>query len=289
MSFDPSRTRVALRSIEPVCAGALLCPEVVAAFEDLGLGLDGPSERNLVARTAPIGAVGVEVASAVIYNFNPEFIATVVPGVWQRAAPEVILDRQARAYSPVLAAALVPLGPAHVEELALLARTAGEAATRHLEGRPLFAGMASRPWPDEDHLAIWNAAKLLREHRGDGHIACLMIEGLTAIDALVVHAAYDGLPAAILRDSRRWGDPAWNAAVANLRRAGWLTPDDDLVLTDDGRRRRAWIETRTDELAAVSYEPLGADGVERMIELGSAMVETLVAAGLTYHPPTPAR
>ena len=125
-----------MRSIEPVGAGALLCPEVVTAFEELGLGLNDPSERNLVARTAPMGEVNAEVAVAVAYNFNPEFVATVVPGVWDRANPEVILQCQSQAYAPVLAAALAPLGQAHVAELSALARTAGSAATRALEGRP---------------------------------------------------------------------------------------------------------------------------------------------------------
>jgi hypothetical protein len=287
-TIDPSRTGPALRAIEPVGAGALLCPEVLAAFEALGLGLDDPSDRNLVARTAPIGPVGVDVAVAVTYNFNPEYLATVVPAVWERAAPAVILDAQMRAYAPVLARALAPLGDPHVDELASLARAAGDATKGSREGRPLFAGIASRPWPDEAPMVIWHAAKLLREHRGDGHIACLMVEGLDAVDALVVHAAYDGIPSALLRATRRWSEAVWDDHVDDLQRRGWLsgrTEQGEPVISDDGRARRAAIEARTDDLAASAFEPLGAAGMERMIELGAAMVDALVAAGLTYRPP----
>jgi hypothetical protein len=285
LTIDASRTRAALRSLEPAFGPAALVPEVVAAFDALGLGLDHMSKRNLVQRTAPIGPVSVEVAVSVVYNFNPDFIASVIPGVWKIAAPDVILDCQARAYSPVLEAALAPLGTAHVSELASLARIAAEAASERCEGRSLFAGMASQPWPDEDHLVIWNAAKLLREHRGDGHIAGLVIEGLSGIDALVVHAAYEGFPASMIRESRRWSESDWDDAAADLRQRGWLTDDAELVLTEDGRRRRAWIEARTDELAAAAYEPLGETGIDRLMELGAGMIEALAAAGLQYVPP----
>jgi hypothetical protein len=121
---------------------------------------------------------------------------------------------------------------------------------------------------------------LLREHRGDGHIAGLVIEGLRGIDALVIHAAYEGWPGELLRDSRTWDADSWNASVADLRRRGWLTDDATVTLTPWGRERRRWIEDRTDELAAVAYEPLGNEGIERMITLGAKMVAALGDAGL---------
>ncbi|MCM3921881.1 hypothetical protein ND748_09450, partial [Frankia sp. AiPs1] len=175
-----------------------------------------------------------------------------------------------------------------------LARTAGQAAAANREGRPLLAGLAALPWPREDHLVIWHAAKVLREHRGDGHIAGLVFEGLSGIDVLVIHAAYEGWPGELLRDSRRWDPPAWDASVASLRRRGWLaeaetpeptpepgpTPAVTPELTAQGRHRRRWIEDRTDELAALAYEPIGDAGMDRMIELGAKVVAALGAAGL---------
>ena len=181
----------------------------------------------------------------------------------------------------MLAAALAPLDPAELAELADLARAAGEAAATQREGRALFAGLVSLPWPGEDHGAIWHTAKLLREHRGDGHVATLVVEGLSGIDALVVHAAFDGLPADLLRQSRQWDEQSWEVAVLDLRRRGWLTDDDTVTLTPWGRERRQWMEERTDELAAAAYAPVGADGMERMIELGPKMTAALAEAGLS--------
>ena len=65
--------------------------------------------------------------------------------------------------------------------MAELAGLLREACTvlRAPEGRPLYAGHADLPWPDEPLLELWHAASLLREHRGDGHIAALLHAGLT--------------------------------------------------------------------------------------------------------------
>ena len=279
-TIDLSRVRPALQAIEPVFGAGVLSPAVLDALNGLGLELDGVAEVNLVTRSAPLGPISLDLAVATFYNPNPDYIATVIPRVWEKASPDEILAAQEAAFSPLLGEALSTLDPAELRELATLCRTAGDAAATNREGRALFAGMASRPWPTEDHLVIWNTAKLLREHRGDGHIACLVVEDLDAIDALVIHAAFDGFPAAALRGSRQWPEEPWDASVADLRERGWLTDDAEPTLSADGKRRRQDMEDRTDALAAVAYEPLGNDGMERMIELGGAMVAALGAAGL---------
>ncbi|KQC36696.1 SCO6745 family protein [Frankia sp. ACN1ag] len=282
--LDVARTRPALLAIEPTFGAGVLCPAVHAALHRLDLGLDDVAVVNLVTRAAPLGPAPADVVVATFYNVNPRLVASVIPAVWRKASPEAILAAQQAAFAPVLAAALAPIDPAELGELAELARAAGEAAAANREGRPLLAGLASLPWPREDPLVIWHAAKVLREHRGDGHIGGLVIEGLRGIDALVVHAAYEGWPGEALRDSRRWDAAAWDASVASLRRRGWLTeagtPESAPELTVQGRRRRRWIEDRTDELAALAYEPIGDAGMDRMIELGAKVVAALGAAGL---------
>ena len=121
---------------------------------------------------------------------------------------------------------------------------------------------------------------LAREHRGDGHIAALVVEGLGRVDVLVVHAAMLPGFADGLRRSRRWSIDVWNESMVSLRQRGWLTDDDDPTFTPEGRARRQWIEDRTDQLAAVAFDDIGADGVERLIELGSVYTDALKAAGL---------
>ena len=56
-----------------------------------------------------------------------------------------------------------------------------------VDGRPLYAGWASLDWPTEPHLRFWHALTLLREYRGDGHIAALQTAGLNGLDALITH------------------------------------------------------------------------------------------------------
>ncbi|EIV92579.1 hypothetical protein [Frankia sp. QA3] len=281
---DVTRTRPALLAIEPTFGAGVLCPAVHAALHRLDLGLDDVAVVNLVTRAAPLGPVPADVVVATFYNVSPRLVESVIPAVWRTASPEAILAAQQAAFAPVLAAALAPLDPTELGELAELARAASETAAANREGRPLLAGLASLPWPREDPLVIWHAAKMLREHRGDGHIAGLVTEGLRGIDALVIHAAYEGWPGEALRDSRHWDPPAWDASVANLRRRGWLTeaetPESTPKLTAQGRRRRRWIEDRTDELAALAYEPIGDAGMDRMIELGAKVVAALGDAGL---------
>ena len=78
-------------------------------------------------------------------------------------------------------------GSPEIEELAGLLREACSVLTP--EGRPLYAGHADQPWPEEPLLQVWHGATLLREHRGDGHIAVLVGTRLSGIEALQSHSA----------------------------------------------------------------------------------------------------
>jgi helix-turn-helix protein len=83
-------------------------------------------------------------------------------------------------------------------------------------GRPLFAAHASLEWPSEPHLQLWHAATLLREHRGDGHVAALQ------------------------RECRGGSVEEWDAAVLGLRERGLV--DDAGGFTHAGRALRDGIE-----------------------------------------------
>jgi hypothetical protein len=271
----PSTTRPALRGIESTFAAGVTHPAVGAALQRFDVRLDDVALVNLVTRSAPMGAVTAELVHATFYNANPDFITSIIPAIWDVAPPDALLAVQADAFAPVLGAAVSAMDAGELAELAELARTAGEAARAHRYGRALLAGLSGRPWPGPDHLDIWHAAKLLREHRGDGHVALLVAAGLSGVDALVVHAAYDGIPPDALRLSRRWNEDVWAASVEDLRVRGWLTDDALPTLTAEGRTWRKGIEDRTDELAAMAFAPLGQAGVDRMTELGQILTRVL--------------
>ena len=138
--------------------------------------------------------------------------------------------------------------------LAALVRDAAGACTP--EGRPLYAGHADLDWPEAPHLVMWHALTLLREHRGDGHIAALTSAGLSGIEALVTHSATGkGFLAAFARASRGWSQEEWDAAVGELAARGLLV--DECALTEAGQALRAQIEDDTDRMAAAPWQYLG--------------------------------
>ncbi len=162
-----------------------------------------------------------------------------------------------------------------IERAAELARSATEGCTA--AGRPLYAGHASLAWPVEPHLALWHAISLLREFRGDGHIACLVDAGLDGIDALVVHAASGDVPRAALQTSRGWDDAAWEASVGRLAARGLV--DDSGAFTEAGAALRQHIEDQTDALALAPWELLGEEGCDELRTLVRPLSKAIVASG----------
>jgi hypothetical protein len=143
-----------------------------------------------------------------------------------------------------------------------LARGLAERACANLDGRPLCAGHATLAWPDQPHLVLWHAQSILREFRGDAHVALLLTHGLSGIDALITHAAAGDVPAAVLRGSRGWSAEQWDGVVASMQSRGWLDSGggEGLAFSGWGKAQREEIEVQTDLLAAAPYEALGPDG-----------------------------
>src|SRR5207237_6424536 len=129
---------------------------------------------------------------------------------------------------------------------------------QHPSGKPLFAGHASLPWPDDPLLVLWHAQSLLREFRGDIHIAAMTAAGIDGCEALVTHAASGEIASNVLQMSRAWSDEGWGAAVESLRAKGHLDADGNF--TDAGRASRQWVEDETDAGAAIAYGAIGEDG-----------------------------
>jgi hypothetical protein len=160
-----------------------------------------------------------------------------------------------------------------------LARTAAEAATDFVEGRPLFAGHAQLDWPDEPHLVLWHAQTLLREYRGDGHIAALTTAGLSGVEALVVHAATGEVSASVLKATRAWSDDEWAAGVDLVRSRGWLADGDELRLSPAGAAHRQDVEDTTDRLSTDAYSVLGEDACAELRALARPFSQAIVSSG----------
>jgi hypothetical protein len=272
---DPVIARKLARTANPYASIIFLAPEAASAYAAAGLPA-GPM-GYFAGRAAPMGAVTAEVVIATFYNFQPELIRTCVPAAWSVAAPATILEYRLPAVTAALRRALgdaVLAGP-EVAEAAGLARTA--ALECRPEGRALFAGHLSLPWPDEPHLELWHALTLLREHRGDGHLMALQEAGYSGCEALVMHTAIGVLPAALAR-TRAWSAAQWAQAAASLRERGLI--DADEVATEAGRAHREAVEHQTDLLSLAPLEVLGETGSLRLRELIRPLSVTIADAGL---------
>ena len=168
-------------------------------------------------------------------------------------------------------------GP-HLDSAVELARPAYQAVGDSIAGRPLAAAHLALPWPDEPRVALWHAITVLREHRGDGHIACLTEAGIDGCEALVLHAAMGEIPRAGLQGTRQWPDDEWQAAVDRLASRGLV--DGAGAFTDVGRAWRQGIEVRTDQLAVTPWKAIGDEGCEALRNLVRPASKAIVAGGL---------
>jgi hypothetical protein len=261
------------RTANPYPSVVFLAPEAAAAYAAAGLAA-GPM-GYFAGRAAPMGPVPAEVVIATFYNFQPELIRSCIPAAWSLASPAAILEHRLVAVDAALRRMLgdqVVSGP-EVAEAARLATVAALACQP--EARALFAGHASLPWPDEPQLVLWHALTLLREHRGDGHLIALQAAGYSGCEALIMHMAIGGVPAAFV-GTRAWSAEQWAAAADQLRSRGLI--DSDEMATEAGLAHREAVEQQTDLLAMGPLEALGEQGCLRLRELIKPMSVTIAAS-----------
>lgn len=277
----PELARRAWRLAEPIHGMVYFAPEAIERYA--AIGLHGSRMGYFASRAAAFGPVGPNPVVATFYNFSPAVVARALPDAWSYADPGTVLAARHEAAGAALRRALGEAADApEVAELAELAGRAARRAGDHVEGRPLFAAHAALPWPDEPLLALWHAQTLLREYRGDGHVAALLMEGLSGIEALVLHVATGEYPAEMMRGSRGWTEREWADTVADLATRGLVDAptEGEPALTEAGRALRQRIEDRTDVLAAPAYAALGAEGTTRIGDLAGPLSRTIIAAGL---------
>ena len=223
------------RALEPVHAVTYFAPESQAACE--AIGTKGYWASYFALRAAPLGAAPAEIVAALFYNFHPGLVARSVPHVWSLASPERFLAVRLDTVDAALRRLLGPelLESAGVAEAAAIARAAAVAAP--MSGRPLGSANARLPWPDAPHLVLWHAQTVLREHRGDGHVAALLTAGLDPAEALILFAADLEIEGGWMRKRRGWSEEEWAAATDRVARRGLVEEADDgpgVRLTSDG-------------------------------------------------------
>ena len=176
--------RRAWASLETLHVVGYFAPELTEEY--VGLGLH-PRLSYFATRAAALGPVGPEVSEATFFVFAPWLHRKALPAAWDVVTPE----RLVQARRDGLARALQRLlGDPDVTEALEIARRATEGLTR--PGRALYAAHAALPWPGTDLLDLWHAATLVREHRGDGHVAVLTAAGIDPVEATVLDGIWSG-------------------------------------------------------------------------------------------------
>ncbi len=258
--------RAAHKVLEPLHTMVYFVPEAGERYT--AAGISNGRSGYFASRSAPMGVVPAEVVISTFYNFSPGLVRKAIPSCWENSSPEAMLEAR---YDAVDAAWTRLLGEAELKsdemaEAAALGREACSAIGDEIVGRPLYAGHASLPWPQAEHLQLWHAATLLREHRGDGHIAALVLSGLSGLEASVSYVAYgSAFNEELQRKTRGYSEEEWAQAKAGLQSQGIF--DADNQFTEHGRQQREEIEAQTDAAARTPYEHLGEERTQRLMEL----------------------
>jgi hypothetical protein len=224
-------------------------------------------------RAASLGDPAPAVVVATFAWFEPGLLAGLYEAARSAVPRERLLEVKDAATAESLAGVLAGADPAEVADVADALAGAVEGADG--TGRPLFSGLRERGRPGDPFQRLWWACDLVREHRGDTHVAVANAAGLGPVEMNVLTECWIGMPLLSYTATRGWPEAAMSAAVDGLEARGWLR---DGALTDAGRAARAGLEDRTDAAEQTIAEALGGRLDEVCARL-DAWGERCIAAG----------
>lgn len=254
-------------ALEPLAAQGFYSAR--AALETLGLSF---IPGYVWSRAAALGEPSASVVVAAFGVFEPTFLAEAYTlGRATASRHDVLAARMEGATEPLQEV----LGDdADVGALAevLLGALDGLAGT----ARPLFSGLRETSLPPTPHGRLWRAADLVREHRGDGHLAAGIAAGLDPVAMNVMTELWVGYPLGAYTPTRGHSPEAIDQAVAGLRRRGWIEGDG---LSPLGAAARHDIEAATDASQSELVDALGGR-LEWVVDTASVFSTKVVEAGV---------
>ena len=239
-----TQNRAFWRSIQAVHDVVYFAPDAKQRYESLGL--KGYWMGYVASRSAALGAASPTTVTALFHGFAPALVRRALPDAWERATPADVLETR-------LAIARDALFPAlDGVDVDRVARELEQVvAGLDFAGKPLAAAHADVPVPGDEVGRLWHAATVVREYRGDCHVAVLTAAGLDGASANALAVAA-GLAPPEQRTVRGWTEEEWSDAVGRLGTRGWVTATG--ALTDTGRSARAQIEDTTDRVCAAGLD-----------------------------------
>jgi hypothetical protein len=247
------------QAVEVIHDVVYFAPDTKQRYE--AIGLKGYWMGYTASRSAALGTPSPEVVVALFHGFSPRLIGRALPDAWSMSTRDDILTTRLDLARNALAPGLAD---ADVERLAK--ELTAIWTSLDYAGKGLAAAHTSLPVPDDPIGRLWHATSILREFRGDCHVAILTAAGLDGAAANALAVA-DGRVPATQREMRGWTEEEWAGAYERLRRRAWT--DESGAITESGRAARAQIEDATDRVSASTFDE---EAQARTITLEDALV-----------------
>lgn len=219
--------------------------------EYAALGLDFLS-GYVWSRSCVLGEPEGSVVAAAFGAFDPGAVAGLYAA--GRAACSLADIRAARERGARAALKATIPDSDGVTEVAAILRRGAKAID--ITGRALSAGLSGLPWPDDEWLQLWHACILLREYRGDCHLAACITAGLGGLHANILTERRVGWTPLAYTGTRAWSPEAMEQATTQLDERGLLAGDG---LSEAGRQLRDEIEQVTEHQVTPVLEAIGSD------------------------------
>lgn len=237
------------RSVQTTIGWIFWDPGAVARYE--ALGLPGPL-GYIAARAAPLAPAGPQAVEAAFGSISPLGIALAFDAIDKAGTT---FDAFWHARDEAVVEGLRTFAPAIVEPLTDLGAPLWDVVDQlPTVGRPLYASHLRMPRPTDPLLSGWHAVNAIREWRGDTHWAIVAANGLSGIEASIIHNAWLGY-------DRDWLATSRGSTPGEIER-GWTSlqskglADGDGV-TAEGVALRQHIEDETDRRTTLVWELLG--------------------------------
>jgi hypothetical protein len=268
------------QGIEVIHDVVYFAPDIRERFD--AIGLKGWWMAYFASRSAALGTPGPRLVTALFYGFAPRMVERVLPDAWAMADRGAILDTRFQLARDALTPAVADLD---IDPLATVLETIVDGLD--FAGRPLAAAHASVDRPEDALGRLWWAASVLREYRGDSHIALLTTNDLDGTEANALAVA-DGRAPERQREARGWTEDEWAAAFTRLERRGWV--DTGQAITPDGHAFRTQLEDDTDRVSSASFtdemHALAEAAEDSLVDLARAIK---ASGAVTFPNPTATR
>ena len=263
------------RVLEAVHAVVYFTPEAKAVYGELGLR--GFWTGYFASRSAALGAPGPRLVTALFHGFAPRMVERALPGAWEVADPARVLDARLALARSALEGPAAAVLPARLVGVA--GRLTAALADLDVAGRPLAAAHLDVTVPAEPLARVWHAATVLREYRGDGHVAALVA---AQVDGVQGHLLHRGALVPQQREFRGWTEGEWADGAERLRERGLL--DAAGQATSHGRELRAEIERSTGRSAARGLRALDDAALRELLGALGPLARAVADAGAVPYP-----